>query len=60
MGGMFGKSKIPPVTPPARMPVENDEAMRQAKIAKEEELRSMRGRASTDLEQGGSGKVLGA
>lgn len=49
MGGLFSKPKMPPVTPPARMPVQGDQATEASKRRKREELRKMQGRESTEL-----------
>lgn len=49
MGGLFSKPKLPPVKPPSRMPVENDEETRQARLREQQRIQSQSGRSATDL-----------
>jgi hypothetical protein len=58
MGGLFGSPKMPKVKPSPRMPVQEDEASRQARIRRSNDIRSQEGRQSTDL-SGQSGDLLG-
>jgi hypothetical protein len=53
-GGLLSKPKLPPQKDPVRMPVEGDDASRDAARRRRQELLAREGRQSTDLTGGDS------
>lgn len=56
-GGMFSKPKLPPQKDPVRMPVEGDDASRDAARRRRQEMLAREGRQSTDLTGGGDSSL---
>jgi hypothetical protein len=55
VSSLFSKPKIPAPPPVKRMPAPESPESRAAKLRRQQELAGMRGRESTELEDGGLG-----